>query len=788
MPSFRLNAAAAVVLSALAFHATQAHAQGTPLKLQKSVGEAPPSEDVPTFIEADRLEGVSEGEMEASGNAEVRRGPTTLKADHIRYWQETDEVEATGNVHLLNQGNEVTGPRLRMRLNDNVGIFDDPVFKLAPRVVTDEDDLRGERIKVDRASSQVIENRGDARAFRFEGDDQYRVTDGRVTSCRPGQDDWYVRADEMRIDMQREVVTAYGASLSFLGMETPEVPWFEFPLNNARKTGFLPPTLGLSSRNGAEAALPFYWNIAPNYDATITPRYMEKRGVQLLTEARYLQPRHRGQIRYEFLPSDDQEGDERWGIAIRQTTLLRGWWGEINYNKVSDDDYFRDLSNRLSVATQDHLRQEGFVRYAGVPWWNAMARIQKFQTLENPDKNISVPYERVPQLTFNALNQDFRYLDLGMESEFVSFIHPTAVEGRRTIAYPSIAVPIRGSSAYIKPKIGVHATWYNMSQGADDPDRDDRTPSRYVPIYSVDSGVAFERETNWLGRDWVQTLEPRLYYLRVPFRDQSELPGFDTALADLNFGQIFSENIFTGGDRIAEANQITAAVTTRLIEPGTGQEIVRALIGQRFYFNDQRVSLPDGTGERTSSESSLLAALSGRVARDWSLDTAVQYDVGESELERLNLGVRFSPAPASIANVSYRYTKEGVVDPDAIKSIDVSAQWPLAGRWYGMARLNYDLEGRKMAESLLGIEYNADCWIVRVVFHKFQTSEERSSDIFFVQLELNGFSRIGSNPLETLRRNIPGYTPSNFIDANEANAFDRSELSPWRAESDSAIY
>lgn len=785
MSSFRLRAATAVVLSALALHATQAQGQGAPLKLQRSVGSSPPTEDVPTFVEADRLEGLAEGEMEATGNAEVRRGPTTLFADHIRYWQDTDEVEATGNVELYNQGNEVKGPRLRMRLNDNVGIFDDPVFKLAPRVVTDEDDVRGERIQVDKASSQVIENRGNARAFRFEGNDQYRVTDGRVTSCRPGQDDWYVQADEMRIDMQREVVTAYGASLSFLGMETPELPWFEFPLNNARKTGFLPPTLGLSSRNGVEASLPFYWNIAPNYDATITPRYMEKRGIQLLTEARYMQPSHRGQVRYEFLPSDDQEGDERWGIAIRQQTLLPGgWFGRINYNKVSDDDYFRDLSNRLSVATQDHLHQEGMIQYAGVPWWTTWARIQKFQTLQNPDKKIGVPYERVPQIVFNALNQDTRWLDLGLESEFVSFVHPTFREGRRAIAYPSIALPFNTSSAYIKPKFGVHSTWYNLSDRSGLPDVDDRTPSRHVPIFSVDSGVQFERETNWLGRDWVQTLEPRLYYLRVPHRDQDDLPDFDTSLADLNFGQIFSENIFTGGDRIAEANQVTAAVVSRLIEPGTGQEIVRALIGQRYYFNDQRVSLPDGTGSRTSSESSLLAALSGRLARDWSIDTAVQYDIGQSELERLNLGVRFSPAPASIANVSYRYTKEGVVDPEAIKSIDVSAQWPLAPRWYGMARFNYDLEGHKMAESLVGLEYNADCWIVRLVFHKFQTSEEKSSDIFFIQLELNGFSRIGSNPLDTLRRNIPGYTPSNFIDANEANAFDRSELSPWREEPD----
>jgi LPS-assembly protein len=779
MTFFPLRTVRAVLTTALALCGSSSFAQGLPLQLQRSLGPAPEGEDLPIFVVADRLEGLTEGELEASGNAEVRKGGMTLYADHIRYWQATDEAEAQGNVLLMNRGNEVRGPRMRMRIGDHVGIFENPVFKLAPREVVSDEGGRGQ-IAIEKPATQIIQSRGDAKAVRFEGPDHYRMTEGRITSCRPDQDDWYVNADELHIDMSREVAVARNFSLSFLGATTPEIPWFEFPLNNNRKTGFLPPTLGASGDSGPEVAVPFYWNIAPNYDATFTPRFMEKRGVQLLSEFRYLQPYHNGVARYEVLPEDEEEGSDRWGLLLQHATNFRnGWSGAVNINKVSDDDYFRDLSSRLSVATQTHLPREGYIQYAGSNWWTARARIQKFQTLQDPFNPIAEPYEREPQILFTALNQDNRFVDLGTTGEFVSFTHPDSNvdEGRRTILYPSIAFPFNGTSGYIKPKAGVHSTWYNLS---DVPGTEDRTPSRFVPIFSVDSSVVFERDTAWLGRDWVQTLEPRLYYLRVPHREQNDLPVFDTSLADLSFGQIFSENIFVGGDRIAEANQLTAAVTSRLIDPTTGQELIRGLVGQRYYFDDQRVALTDGSGQRSSSESSILAALSGRLARDWHVDSGIQYDAGQKEVERFNTGVRYSPAPASIANVSYRYTNESQTTIGAIESIDVSGQWPLAKGWYGMARLNYDIDGDKLAERLAGIEYNAGCWIMRVVYHHFQTSSRQETNLFFIQLELNGFSRFGSNPLEALRRGIPGYTQSNYVDPNQGNVFDRSEvISPW---------
>lgn len=780
MPFLPLRAALAVALAVSVLQAPKAWSQAQGLQLDRSLEPAPGGEEVPTFLIADELEGVSATEMEARGNAEVHKGHTTLRADRIRYFQERDEVLASGNVHLRVKGDEITGPRLRMRLGDTQGIFDQPEFSLAPReLLTGGDERKARLTRVERFDPPEIRSRGEARALRFEGEDRYRLSDARFTTCEPGRDDWYVNAEELHVDMQREVATARNFSLSFLGATTPEFPYFAFPLNNKRKSGWLPPSLTLSGKNGVDLTVPYYWNIAPNYDATFTPRFIAKRGVQLLNEFRYLQPHHSGMVRAEIMPSDRLFGEDRWGLSIRDVSNWNnGWTGRIHFSRVSDDDYFRDLSGNLSIATQTYLEQDGLLQYTSRSgWWYGQARIQKFQVLQDPLNPLPIPYERVPQLTLNALNQDMRFLDLGLNAEFVAFDHPTLQTGRRLTAYPSIAVPITGPAGYIKPKFGVHSTWYNLS----DTTADQRSsPSRSVPIASLDTGLFFERDVSWLGNDFLQTLEPRLYYLHIPHRRQDDIPLFDTTLADLNFSQLFSENSFVGGDRINDANQLTFAVTSRFISPTNGQELLRASIGQRYYFDNQRVGLSGLIEERTSDSSPILANVAGRVAPNWAVDTTVQYGTSRNEMERFNASVRYSPAPASVANLSYRYTNKNQTTIGAISSVDLSAQWPLSRRWYGLARLNYDTREGEAVERLLGVEYNADCWILRAVIHSFKTATDQETNLFFIQLELNGFSRLGSSPFETLRRNIPGYTRTNLISPREVNAFDRSDtLSPW---------
>jgi LPS-assembly protein len=779
-----MRVAAAAVAAALAGFAGPVAAQAQGLKLQRSLG-APPdarADDLPVFLTADRVEALGVAEFEAIGDAELRRGDTRLTADRIRYEQDADEVEATGNVRLRVAGDEITGPRLRLRIDDTTGIFDQPTFRFAPRDVN----IRGERSQGPTATAAtlgegrartIVESRGVADALRFAGDDQYRLTGGSFTTCKPGQDDWFIEARELDIDMDREVGTARGARLTFMGVSTPRIPWFDFPLNNQRKSGFLPPTVGVQNSTGFDASIPYYWNIAPNYDATLTPRYMSRRGGQLLTQVRGLQPWGVGDAKFEYMPKDraSDDNEERWALAVGSNlNFQNGLTGLVNYQRVSDDDYFRDLSSRVSIATQTFLPQQGVLAYAPPgSWWSTQVNMQRFQTLQDPQNPIKEPYFREPQVLVNALRQTVGGVDFGLAAEYVNFSNRALVPtGQRTTAYPYASLPLVASYGFIVPKVGVNATFYDLGEPGGFVNT---SPSRTLPIASLDSGLYFERDARWFGTDLLQTLEPRVYYLYVPFEDQTDLPVFDTSTSDFNFSQLFQENIFAGGDRIANANQVSYAVTSRLVRPSDGQELVRAIAGQRYYFADQKVFVP-GEPVRTESFSPMILGLSGRVAPDWTVDLGVQYRLaGGASLERLVTGVRYSPKPASVASVSYRYTSADLTaGAGEINNIDLAAQWPLGRGFYGVGRVSYDIVGHKTVELLAGVEYNADCWIVRAVAQKFQTGTGTETTAFFVQLELNGLARIGSNPVEVLRRSIPGYTLLN----NAQPAMGAADIAP----------
>ena len=758
-------ALAAMLLFALVPQGASAQGQG--LQLERSLG-APPAgrgPDLPTFLTADRIEGLGSVEVEATGNAEIRRGDTSLTADRIQYFTEDDEAEATGNVHLRIGADEMTGPRLRMRIGDSSGIFEQPSFRLAERAVRSRlkrglppaaqlTATEDPRLVVD------VEGRGRAEAIRFEGNERYRVTDGTFTTCKPGQDDWFITADELDIDMQREVGTARGASLTFLGASTPRIPWFDFSLNNERKTGFLPPTFGIQNNVGFQVIAPFYWNIAPNYDATIAPRYMAQRGLQFLNQFRFLLPYAKGEARYEILPEDKKLNNEtRYATALQgDYNFLNGFTGFVNYQKVSDDNYFRDLSGRLSIATQTTLPQQVLAAYTSqTGYWNAIANYQRFQTLQDPQNPVPIPYFREPQFVLNTLYPTRPGLDLGFRGEYVNFGNAALVPtGSRTTAYPWLAWPMVRSYGYVTPKVGVTGIGYNLATPGS---FTDERPSMALPIASVDSGLFFERDARWFGTDYLQTFEPRAYYLYVPFKDQSEFPVFDTTNADLNYTQLFQENIFVGGDRIANANQLSIGATSRLVRPSDGQEQVRAVIGQRYYFTDQKVTIP-GQPVRTSNISPLVLGLAGRITPRWTAELGASYQFYDpTGFARFTSGVRYSPAPASVASLAYRYVNQNyTAGAGTINSVDAAAQWPLGGGFYGVGRYSYDIVGHKTVEALVGLEYNAGCWIIRAVAQQFQTATAQETTLFFVQLEFNGIARIGSNPLEVLRRSIPGYS------------------------------
>ncbi len=709
---------------------------GLKLKIQPALIPYSERSDEPTpmFLEADRLQGHQERELEAEGNASLRKRGAAVFADYLYYAFPERELTVTGNVRFEKEGDIVTGEKLFYNLDSESGYLEKPVYRF-----------------------QQYGARGSADRMVMESRTKMRADNATYTNCDVGDEDWFLRVDKLDLDRQRDVGVARNATVVFKGLPILYSPYLDFSLSGRRKSGLLVPTIGSTGQSGFEVTQPFYWNIAPNRDATIAPRVLTKRGVLLNTELRYLEPSLGGELRAEYLPDDRQAEEDRYGYSWQHRQQFGyGFSGAFNLQGVSDDNYFTDLSDKIAATSQTNLPREGNIFYDG-NWWNLNARVQRFQTLQDPLAPVTPPYARAPQLTLNVNRQTDYYLDLGLQGEYVDFDHPFLINGKRQILYPSLNLPLQTSYFYVTPKIGYHDTRYSF----EDPSVPDET--RGLPIYSVDSAVTFERNTRLRGRDFIQTLEPRLYYVYIPFRPQDQLPNFDTAEADFSLAQIFTENQFTGGDRINDANQLTAAVSSRLIDPGNGDERFRFTLGQRYYFEDQLVTL--NTAPRDSSRSDVLAAMTGWLTANWVTDVGLQYSVDANRMERSNVALRYRPEIGKVMNFGYRFTR------DSLEQVDLSSQWPVGGRWTGLARWNYDVRDKSLLEGLAGVEYNAGCWAARFVVHRFVSSTQEYNNAMFFQLELNGMSRIGSSPLGLLRQSVTGYAKTNEPPPAERNPF-----------------
>lgn len=715
-----------------------------------------PGEELPTFIAADHIAGKDGVEVVATGNVELRKRNSILESDRLTYWQEDDVMEAEGNVRLSREGDRIRGPRMRMKNSDSTGFFEQPEYSIRRTKTSPAATAGGPAASVWTGDGELPGNlttgTGSATRMDFEGEGKYTLTDATYSTCKPiaGQDpDWFARTSSLRLNYDEEVGTATNATLYFKGMPILYSPWMSFSLNRERKSGLLAPTFGSTSRGGMEYTQPVYWNIAPNKDATISPRFMSKRGTLWSGEYRYLEENYRGIFQGQFLPEDKIEKKRRSSYYLSHSQNFGyGFSGSLNLNGASDGTYFSDMSNSTAVVAQTYLLRQGNLSY-GSTWWSANLMAQSYQVLQDPSlPPLTEPYKRLPQLTVSANRSD---LPLGLaftfSGEHVNFAHPTLVQGRRFTLYPQLSLPLQTEAFYVRPKIGFHSTRYSLDrQGAGTPDK----LTRNVPILSVDSGVTFERQTDWFGRGMTQTLEPRLYYLYVPIKDQRQIPVFDTGVAGFDFAQIFSENRYGGGDRIGDANQATAMLTSRLLDTQTGEEILRAAFGQRFYFTTQHVGLPNEV-LRTDRQTDFLGAFSGRVMPKTYVDVGVQYNPRDSRLERLNIGSRYQPEIGKVLNAGYRYTR------DQLGQVDVSGQWPVFGGWHAVGRVNYSTKDKRMIESVAGLEYDGGCWVARVVMQRIATQTQRSNTAIFFQLELNDFARIGSNPLQLLKRTVPGY-------------------------------
>lgn len=716
-----------------------AYAQSAPPKQRAPRVE---DKDAVTIVKAEDLSGRPEREVNLERNAEIVKDKTKVNADSACYRQVENEVEAKSNVKIWRFGDYFTGDELKLNMDSGKGYMLNPTYKL-----------------------EANHAQGKAERLDFINEDEAVIVNGTYSTCQGFDPDWYLKSDTLNLDSGRDVGTAGKTLIYFKDVPILGTPAMSFSLSGARRSGWLSPTPGFGSKNGAELVVPYYVNIAPNRDLTLYPKVIANRGIQFGALGRYLGETdggfYRGETYLEFMPHDREyaqanpdEKSDRWMVRSSHTQdITKRWDFSWNFNAASDDNYPNDFSKTVTSSTDRQLLRELRTDYHG-DFWTLTARVQKYQVLQDPESVVdsslfvSRPYDRLPAINFSAAQYDvLGGFDWAFNAELTRFYHPTLINGTRLVAIPQLSYPIIGPSYFITPKVMLNAATYQLDayQGAGA-----QNLSRAVPTFSLDSGLVFERDIKWGGKSMTQTLEPRLFYVNTPYRDQSKFPTFDTDAATFNFSQIFSENRFVGSDRIGDANQLTAALTSRFLD-ANGAEALRLAFGQRFYFRDQRVQL-DASTPVGDSRSDILLAATGRISDTWMFDSAVQYNQGERRVVSESYTAQWIPGPKKVLNLGYRYLR------DNFKNIELSSQWPIFQRWYGVGRISYSLQGKKILESLVGLEYNADCWVFRTGAQRFVTTSTKASTQIFFQLELNGLSHLGvGSPLEAMKASIPGY-------------------------------
>lgn len=723
----------------------------------------------PTFVSGDRIEGQTDGVTAVEGSAELRRHDTVIRADRLQLDQRTNEAQAKGNVLINRSGDRFQGPELQINVETYQGTFTQPTFNLLKN-----------------------EGQGDASRVDFLGEDKAVAHDARYSTCprTPGADwmpDWMVRATRIEFDNVAQTGTATNGALEFKGVPILGWPHFSFPLTDARKSGLLPPTLNIDNISGLEVTLPYYLNIAPNLDATLYPTVMSKRGVDLGAEVRYLQPTYAGLVRGAYMPSDQLRDANRWGYTAQHNQNLTGsslaFGGSaglyLNLNRVSDDDYWRDFPRATASLTTRLLASDAVYSWGQGPW-SVSAGAYTWQTLQDVDAPITPPYDRLPSVAVRYGRSDAQVanlsgVDWSVLTEYTRFQSVPGLTGQtngdRALTVAEISRRFQAPGWFIKPRAQIHATQYSFDNALAN---GSRSASRVLPTLSLDSGLIFERDASYFGRGFTQTLEPRAFFTWTPYRDQRLLPNYDSAANDFNLASIYTENAFGGNDRISDTRAVTVGVSSRLLDPDNGAEVVRLGVAQRYLFRDQNVFLPNATGlaggdpinERLSD---ILLAARVQWSPRWLTDANVQYSPGDRQSVRTTLSGRYTPSNFRVLSAAYRLQR------GSSEQFDVGWQWPLndlfgepartevrgralgPGQWYSVGRINYSVPDRKVVDLVAGFEFDGGCWLGRVVLERLQRSNASANQRILFQLEFTGFSRLGSNPLKTLKDNVPRY-------------------------------
>ncbi|MCV2351333.1 LPS-assembly protein LptD [Paucibacter sp. Y2R2-4] len=751
------------------------------LKPAKTLGGSGQGEAKPALVlSAKRLNSQLDEAMQAEGEAELRYGDLLVRAKSLRYEQVEDLATARGDVEVSRAGNLFRGPELQLYLKRFEGEFLNPSYFFS---------LTG--------------GGGHAAKVSFDGPSSIQAQDGTYSSCPANEDGtplaWEVTARHLDMNFEANEGVATGAMLHFYGVPILPVPVLSFPLGGERKSGWLAPNMGFGNRSGVEFGMPYYWNIAPQRDATLTPYLLSRRGAGLDSEFRYLEPEHAGKLNLAWLPHDRITGDARWALNLDQKgSLGQNWFYKLRAERVSDDDYWKDLPDRMQSQTERLLATDlQFSRLRQSTWGDALtyARVQRWQVLQELDSPIQSPYQRSPQIGLRlttaaddavfegfrpwgrkarlegSVELEYNRFDLPSNARLQSLLTTQSPTGQRAHMLAHVSAPLGGAAWWLIPRVAINAAYYKLDQVQAD---GRTTMGRTVPTFSLDHGWIFERNTSWLGRSLLQTLEPRVLYVNTPYRAQENFPKFDSAPKDFNFDSIYTANQFSGIDRVSDGHQLTAGAVSRWVNPAQGDEVLRLGLVQRYLFRDQIIT--GGEKPLTQRFSDLLLLGAVHLDSKWWLDGTVQFNPDENRSVRTIMRARYSPGPFRTISTAYRLARGQAVQSGVSglegqsEQLELAWQWPLygqssvkrdggscSGAWYSAGRLQYSLVDRKLTDSVLGFEYDSGCWVLRFGVERLSAGRAETSTRLMLQMELVGLSQLGTNALNVLRDNIPGY-------------------------------
>ena len=689
--------------------------------------EAGKPDERPVQVRSGHAEMTREGDAKLSGGVTILQGEREVSADAATYDASERRFTVEGDV-------EYRSPDLRLKGGSGswnalgTGQFTGAEFELPQRPA-----------------------RGSAESLEMDNEGKLKLSEVRFTTCPAGNTDWELRAsDSIEIDQKTQQGKGRNVRVDLKGVPILYTPVISFPVGDARKSGFLFPSFGNSDKSGFELGVPYYFNLAPNYDLTLTPFLFSRRGFGLGVDYRYLTGRSRGKFGTDYLPGDDLANrDRRLSTLSHQTDFSERLRLSADLADASDSRYFEDFGLGPDGTSITFLDRQVHLAWLG-DGWRLDSRVQDYQVIDTTVDALERPYSRLPQVAFTGLWPMPAGFEASLDAETVWFDRDSGVTGLRADAMPRVAWGLRGPGYHLEPSAAWRVTGYELSDTA--PGADD-SPHRSAPVLSLDTGLVFEREAG--ERDqFVQTLEPRLRYTWIPFRDQDDLPVFDTALPDLNLVQLFRANRYVGADRLGDANELAAGLTTRLVRAESGQQYLAATVGQRFYFESPRVVLPGELAE-TRSASNLVGEVELTAWRSWSARAAVEWDAEQSNTLRGDAGVQYRPGPDTVVNFGYRY-REGTLE-----QWDAGFAWRLSRSWQLYARQVYSTLEDKSIDRFAGFEYTGCCWRLRLLGRNYVSNRTGESDnSILLQVELNGLSSVGTRSDTFLERGIRGYSPA----------------------------